>query len=196
MTIGERIKTARKAAGLTQAQLAEKSTVAAISIHQYEAGKREPRIEQVQRIADALRLPVSSLVGDSTGLQETIFEKLQEAAAHARAAEEAQTPWSEQSESMEFLRAYIEAQNIAKKKNAVDAQVRGERKNKLVQIYEKLNDSCQEKVLGYAEGLAADEENLVQYISLPSPFQEVSDEKENPRPKPEAVDVSDPDTDG
>ena len=52
----------RKLRGLTQAQLAEKSGVAAISIHQYETGKRQPRFEQVSAIADALGILVTQLV--------------------------------------------------------------------------------------------------------------------------------------
>lgn len=63
MTIGEQIKAARKKAGLTQAQLSEKSGVAAISIHQYEAGKREPRLEQLLRLAPALNVSMAYLLG-------------------------------------------------------------------------------------------------------------------------------------
>lgn len=62
MAIGEQIKAARKKAGLTQAQLAEKSGVAAISIHQYEAGKREPRLEQLLRLAPALNVSMPYLL--------------------------------------------------------------------------------------------------------------------------------------
>ena len=50
---------------LTQAQLAEKSGVAAISIHQYESGKREPRIEQLHRIARALNISISALLDEN-----------------------------------------------------------------------------------------------------------------------------------
>lgn len=63
MTVGERIRTARKIAGFTQAQLAEKSGVASISIHQYETGKRKPRLEQLLLIASALNISMSDLVG-------------------------------------------------------------------------------------------------------------------------------------
>lgn len=65
MTIGECIKNARKKAKLTQAQLAEKSGVAAISIHQYETGKRKPRLEQLTRISKALGIHIFDLVGIS-----------------------------------------------------------------------------------------------------------------------------------
>lgn len=58
MNIGEQIKNIRKAAGLTQKQLAEKAGVAAISIQQYERGVREPKLEAVRRIAIALGITV------------------------------------------------------------------------------------------------------------------------------------------
>ena len=64
MTIGERIKAARNNAMLTQAQLAEKCGLAAITIHQYESGKRQPRLEQLAKIARAMGLYVSDLVGE------------------------------------------------------------------------------------------------------------------------------------
>lgn len=60
--VGKKIRAARKAAGLTQAQLAEKSGVAAITIHQYEAGKRQPRMKQLADIAAALNMSVDSLI--------------------------------------------------------------------------------------------------------------------------------------
>ena len=64
MPVGERIRAARKSAGLTQAQLAEKSGVASISIHQYESGKRQPRIEQLKKIAVALGIRWYELLPD------------------------------------------------------------------------------------------------------------------------------------
>ena len=62
MTIGKRISAARKQAGLTQSQLAEKCTVATITIQQYELDKRQPRLEQLSKIAVALGVTVSDLV--------------------------------------------------------------------------------------------------------------------------------------
>lgn len=62
MTIGERIKTFRKKVGLTQKQLADKCEVAEITIRQYESGKRQPRIEQLQKVAAALDVQVNDLL--------------------------------------------------------------------------------------------------------------------------------------
>ena len=58
-SVGGKIKAARKDIGLTQDQLAQKSGVATITIRQYETGKRQPRFEQLQKIADALEIPIA-----------------------------------------------------------------------------------------------------------------------------------------
>lgn len=72
MTIGERIQMARKNAGMKQSELAEKIGVAVITIGQYERGKRQPRIEQLQRIADALNVELWELVPDNHQVQVTL----------------------------------------------------------------------------------------------------------------------------
>ena len=54
MTTGERIKAARKAAGLTQKALGEKCQMPDSQIRQYELGMVSPKIEQLRRIAAAL----------------------------------------------------------------------------------------------------------------------------------------------
>lgn len=62
MGYGQAIKNARKAAKLTQAQLAEKCGLAQITIGQYERGLREPRREQLELIASALDISLLDLV--------------------------------------------------------------------------------------------------------------------------------------
>ena len=67
MTIGQRIKEVRKSAGLTQRELAEKSGTATGTIQQYELGKRQPRIEQLQAIASVLGVTTNYfLTGEKT----------------------------------------------------------------------------------------------------------------------------------
>lgn len=60
---GKNIKNARKKAGLTQKELAEASGVAKVTIQQYETGKRQPRLEQLQLIAKALKVRIEVLLG-------------------------------------------------------------------------------------------------------------------------------------
>ncbi len=61
MTTGQLIKAARKEAGLTQAELATKLNVPYQSISQWERGTRSPKIETLERIADALGVPISEI---------------------------------------------------------------------------------------------------------------------------------------
>ena len=54
MTVGEKIRKTRKQKGMTQNTLAGLTGLAAITIHQYEAGKYIPKIENLCKIASAL----------------------------------------------------------------------------------------------------------------------------------------------
>lgn len=58
MTTAEKIKKARKEAGLTQAKLAEKLNTTQQNLAQYESGKRKPKLETLDKIADALAIDV------------------------------------------------------------------------------------------------------------------------------------------
>lgn len=63
MNIGDRMKEARKTARLTQVQVAQRAEIAVNTLRLYEAGKRQPRIEQLQRIATALGVSEGYLLG-------------------------------------------------------------------------------------------------------------------------------------
>ena len=54
MNTGERIKTARKQAGLTQKELGEALGVSFQAVAQWETGRRVPKVETLQRIGEAL----------------------------------------------------------------------------------------------------------------------------------------------
>jgi len=60
--IAERIKKARKVAGLTQKDVADKMGVFFTLISQYERGIITPKVEQLQKIADALGVPLYNLI--------------------------------------------------------------------------------------------------------------------------------------
>lgn len=64
MTIGDAIRAARKARGLTQTELAHAMGITGAAIGQYETGIRTPKHETVARIAHALSVPICSLVPD------------------------------------------------------------------------------------------------------------------------------------
>ena len=59
MTIGERIKFHRDSKDMTQKRLSEITGISEISIRKYEAGDRNPKIEQLRSIEKALDLEVS-----------------------------------------------------------------------------------------------------------------------------------------
>ena len=61
MTIGERIRNARKARNLTQKQLGELAGIAEPTIRRYELGRLKPKFETIVKIADALNESVWEL---------------------------------------------------------------------------------------------------------------------------------------
>lgn len=63
MTVSQRIQNSRKEKGLTQKELAASIGVATGTIQQYELGKRQPRLEQLQAIATALEVSPAELMG-------------------------------------------------------------------------------------------------------------------------------------
>lgn len=65
MTVGENIRFLRKEKGITQRELAEKCECATGTIQQYELGKRQPRLEQLKRIAKILGVYVGELLADN-----------------------------------------------------------------------------------------------------------------------------------
>lgn len=65
MTVGERIRAARKAKGLTQKQLGEACGIAEPTIRRYELGKLNPKYETLQKIAKPLGLEAQQLLPDN-----------------------------------------------------------------------------------------------------------------------------------
>ena len=63
MSLGSRIRKARKSRGLTQIELSEKSGIAVNSLRRYEADARQPQLSTLRRIAEALEVPVTQLMG-------------------------------------------------------------------------------------------------------------------------------------
>ena len=72
MTTGQRIKAARKKAGVTQEELGKKLGVSPSFVAQYETGKRNPKIETLQNLANALGVPVYELI-DSDDLKRAVI---------------------------------------------------------------------------------------------------------------------------
>lgn len=72
MTVGEIIKKLRLQKGLTQKELGDKCGMADSAIRRYELGGANPKIETLQKIAEALGVPVSVLKDFSEHKQDII----------------------------------------------------------------------------------------------------------------------------
>ncbi|MDD5924970.1 helix-turn-helix domain-containing protein [Ellagibacter isourolithinifaciens] len=78
--LGETVKRLRKAAGMTQGQLAKKSGASVFTVRAYEQGKRAPNEEQRAVIAKALGVPVETLTDFGISNPNEAFHFLMEAA--------------------------------------------------------------------------------------------------------------------
>lgn len=74
MTIGEKIRKLRNYTGLTQRTLGELSGTSETTIKQYELGKRQPRIEQLKKIAKVFDFPLYLLLDDNFELENVELE--------------------------------------------------------------------------------------------------------------------------
>lgn len=123
MTFSERLKKIREQKGLTQEQLAQRSGLSRRMIQKYESGVARPRYDASEKIASALDVPVSELLGESGALVAQAVEKY-----GSRGAKQAEELMSEVTglfaggemaeEDMDvMMRAITEAYWIAKEKN-------------------------------------------------------------------------------
>ena len=62
MTTGQRIREARKQAGMTQEDLAEKLGISFVGVSRWENGSRNPKFETLKKIASALSVSVFDLM--------------------------------------------------------------------------------------------------------------------------------------
>lgn len=78
MSMGDQIKAVRQIRGLTQKELGERMGVDASTVRKYESGRLNPKIETVQKIADALEMPVGAFL-PSMGIAENFGSRVREA---------------------------------------------------------------------------------------------------------------------
>lgn len=90
MTIGNNIKELRKAAGITQKELAKRCGLATGTIQQYELGKREPRHEKLKKIATALNTSVSELMLQGLEPSPETIELMEDVLAFAEKVDESE----------------------------------------------------------------------------------------------------------
>ena len=68
MTLGEKLKEARKQAGLSQEQLAEQLIISRSAISKWESDLGIPDIENLRALAEHLNISMESLLDDSQSL--------------------------------------------------------------------------------------------------------------------------------
>lgn len=123
MAFSERLKKIRENKEMTQEQLAQRSGISRRMIQKYESGIARPRYDAAEKLASALELPVSELLGESGTLIAQATEKY-----GARGAKQADELMSEVTglfaggelaeEDMDvMMKAITEAYWIAKEKN-------------------------------------------------------------------------------
>lgn len=76
MKLNEKIKNARKSAGLTQQQVADKVGIAKEVYQRYEYGTRNPRLEKLKAIADACGVDLEYFGADIKNLQKSALKCL------------------------------------------------------------------------------------------------------------------------
>jgi transcriptional regulator with XRE-family HTH domain len=60
--LGKNLREARKRLGLTQEEVAERSGVQAGEVSRIEAGKRDPKVSTLEKLAVAVELPAGRLL--------------------------------------------------------------------------------------------------------------------------------------
>lgn len=85
MKFNERLKSYREERGFTQVQLAKESGLTSRMIQNYERGTSKPRFEAAEKLAKALNIPVTELLGEADMLVARAADKY-----GARGAKQAQ----------------------------------------------------------------------------------------------------------
>lgn len=82
-SLAKRITKYREALQLSKSELAEKAVLTPAAISQFESGEREPSLESLKKLAEALEVKVSHLVGEES---DTDFQDDPELSAMFRGA--------------------------------------------------------------------------------------------------------------
>ena len=64
MSVAERLTYARKKAGLTLKDVGQRTGIGESSLCEFESGKREPRLSQLQALAAVFRRPISFFLAE------------------------------------------------------------------------------------------------------------------------------------
>lgn len=151
MTIGDRIKSARKKAGITQAELAKRLGISYVGVSQWENNLRNPKIETVQRIASALNVSIVDLVGTADELNGQIVQHLQEARKSLEEQKEASSDYEKQTK---FGQAVLSLDSAAYKASYQDAAEAEERAKEIFSALRVLNSTGRQEAVKRVQELS------------------------------------------
>ena len=167
MTIGERIKAARKQAGLTQQELADKLDVSYVGVSQWESGRRNPKQQTLSRIAQVLDIPLSTLTGIRGMSEDELFDSIVRAWSYA---DYQATVLQEQDGQRELIERWERiCDDLHKLHEDIAAEYQTEREKlpereeELLRIFRQLNFNGQRKILS----IAADYAEIPTYLLQP-----------------------------
>lgn len=135
MTVGERIKAARKQAGLTQKELAERLGLSFQAIAQWENNLRKPKLETLRKFAAALSVDVWEFIEDSR----VEYDSVEDFDLDYR-------------NMMEFLEKYPKGE-VVQRPDGVE-YYKDRNRHELEMVYNRLNDVGQEKAVERIRELA------------------------------------------
>ena len=144
MNFGDAMKEARKKRGLSQKELGQKLGVSQAMIAQYESGKRSPKIETMEKIANALEIPVDELMErcDPISILRSLTNSVLKGTDTDKLRKESTYTTSEMLRDLDFtLTEFVETIGV----NEEGAE------NYLLNNYRQLNDKGKVKVIEHAE---------------------------------------------
>lgn len=158
MTVGERVKAARKQAGMTQGELAERLGISYVGVSQWESGRRNPKGSTLERIAEVLDVPLGYLTGAyAVGFVELddfvrrawpradhYVKKLQENDGDAEEIERWESVCAELLKMQDEIRANQQAEQIQL----------SDQEKRLLEIFRGLNSEGRRKVLAITDDYA------------------------------------------
>lgn len=155
MTTGENIKRIRMEKGYTQKQLAEKCEMYESQIRKYELNKANPKIETLEKIANALDCKVSDIREFDGSIRVKITP---ESIEYDRLIRKHKANENLTEEERQWLINYIEANNFKdtfeRLKEVGQNVLESLNYCRLQNAYETLNKDGQEKVIEHAELIA------------------------------------------
>ena len=152
MDVGLRIKAARKVAGLTQKELGERLGVSAAMIAQYETGSRFPKMETIEKLAQALDVTSSILYGGTATEEKEVKQAWEHVATFADhgltlAGGDLRSFCEHEAKTHQAIG------NKIKQLDAYDAKEKQKKETEMLNSFRLLNDKGQAKVIEYSKDL-------------------------------------------